>query len=283
MANQSIFNDRWIDLVFENRNKEYGAYQLRHENPKTTLKALGIGFLLITLVLSIPMFMNKFGTKPGEIICNLPSITLVEMTDITFPPEKKPDLQSATPLTQKENNKPKPEITKENIRDPKVTESENAKTEVATNEEAQETYTEPTEGAISGTENSGVLGGTGTSTETNVTKTSGTNDDNGTHITAILDKQPSFPGGMDKFYTYVARNFKAPETQLSNTVKVFVSFVIEKDGSMTDIRVIRNPGYGLDKEAIRVLKSLKTKWVPGILNGKPVRTAYNLPIIVELK
>jgi protein TonB len=52
---------------------------------------------------------------------------------------------------------------------------------------------------------------------------------------------------------------------------------------MTDIRVPRNPGFGLDKEAIRVLKSLKTKWSPGILNGKPVRTTYNLPIVVEQK
>ena len=52
---------------------------------------------------------------------------------------------------------------------------------------------------------------------------------------------------------------------------------------MTDIRVLRNPGYGLDKEAIRVLKSLKTKWEPGMMNGKAVRTAYNLPISVQMR
>jgi periplasmic protein TonB len=63
---------------------------------------------------------------------------------------------------------------------------------------------------------------------------------------------------------------------------VTVSFVIEKDGSMTDIRVIRNPGYGLDKEAIRVLKSLKTKWTPGKLKGENVRTQYTLPITLRI-
>jgi protein TonB len=61
-----------------------------------------------------------------------------------------------------------------------------------------------------------------------------------------------------------------------------VSFVIEKDGSMTDIQVIGNPGYGLDREAVRVLKSIKTKWSPGIINSKVVRTAFNLPIIVQI-
>jgi protein TonB len=50
---------------------------------------------------------------------------------------------------------------------------------------------------------------------------------------------------------------------------------------MTNIEVLQNPGYGLDREAIRVLKSLKTKWTPGILKGKPVRTSYNLPIVIQ--
>ena len=65
-------------------------------------------------------------------------------------------------------------------------------------------------------------------------------------------------------------------------MKVYVSFVIEKDGSMTDIQVKRDPGYGMGKEAIRVLKSLKTKWSPGMIGSKAVRTAYNLPITVQM-
>ncbi|WP_431242965.1 energy transducer TonB [Flavobacterium sp. P21] len=98
---------------------------------------------------------------------------------------------------------------------------------------------------------------------------------------AILDKMPGFPGGMDKFYSYVGNNFRRPELDAEMTLKVYVSFVIEKDGSITDIMVQKDPGYGMGKEAIRVLKSLKTKWTPGILNGKPVRTAYNLPITIK--
>jgi protein TonB len=99
--------------------------------------------------------------------------------------------------------------------------------------------------------------------------------------TAVLDKMPEFPGGMAKFYTYVGNNFQRPELDVEKTLKVYISFVIERDGSITDIKVFNDPGYGLGKEAIRVLKSIKTKWAPGILNGKTVRTAYNLPITIK--
>lgn len=281
MANQSIYSNEWTDLVFENRNKEYGAYQLRHENPKTTLKALGIGVLLITTLLSIPMFINKFGPQPLAANPDIPTVTLVAGSNVVYPPEKKPEIKTAAPLTQKEVEKPKTEVNKENLIDPKVTEAENAKTDINSNEEAQNSTTKPTEGAVSGSFDGGVKGGTGT--EILPTPNTTEKPDNGTYVGAVLDRQPAFPGGMEKFYTFVAQNFRAPDTQLSNTVKVFVSFVIEKDGSMTDIKVLRNPGYGLDQEAIRVLKKLKTKWEPGILNGKPVRTSYNLPIVVQRK
>jgi protein TonB len=277
MANQSIYSDRWIDIVFENRNKEYGAYQLRHENPKTTLKALGIGFMLITFLVSIPIFLNKFGTQTPIITSRLSDDVVITIHPFNYPPKQ--DEQIVAPLTKKEVEKPKTEVNKENLIDPTVTEAEQATTEINTNEEAQQSTAKPEEGAIAGNVSGGVKGGTGTLLEPTST---GTNpEDNGPRVAAVLDKQPSFPGGMSKFYSYVAQNFQTPATEMSNEIKVYVSFVIEKDGSMTDIKVPRNPGLGLDKEAIRVLKSLKTKWTPGILNGKPVRTYYNLPILVK--
>ena len=61
-----------------------------------------------------------------------------------------------------------------------------------------------------------------------------------------------------------------------------MAFVIEEDGTMSNIKVTRDPGYGLGKEAVRVLNSLKTKWTPGMIGGHPVRTYYNLPILVKL-
>lgn len=277
MANQSIYSEKWIDLVFENRNKEYGAYQLRQENPKTTLKALAIGVLLMTFLVSIPILIKHFGASPLGTVFYCPTITPIKISSVVYPPEKNTVIKSVVPLTQKENDKPKPEVNKSNLIDPKITEAQNAKTEIASNAEPQQNYLDPTEYTNSGTDNNGVKTGTATTTER-----INTSELNGTHISAVLDKQPAFPGGINKFYSYVAQNFRTPEIQLSNTIKVYVSFVIEEDGTMTDIQVLRNPGFGLDKEAIRVLKNLKTKWIPGILNGKPVRTSYNLPILVKL-
>ncbi len=98
-----------------------------------------------------------------------------------------------------------------------------------------------------------------------------------------LEQQPSFPGGMDKFYAYLSRTVKYPaEAQkLNKQGNVFLSFVVEKDGTLTDIKVERGVGFGLDEEAIRVLKA-SPKWIPGIQKGKKVRVKYNIPLKFSL-
>ena len=108
---------------------------------------------------------------------------------------------------------------------------------------------------------------------------------NGTEIIDRIrvDVSPEFPGGMQRFYEKIGKGFDLPDLQREMTLRVFVSFVVEKDGSMSDIKVVKDPGYGMGDEAIRVLKSIKTKWKPGIKNGKPVRTAYSLPITLNIK
>ena len=95
-----------------------------------------------------------------------------------------------------------------------------------------------------------------------------------------LDRQPMFPGGLKGFYEYVGNNFERQEIEEGETVRVLVSFVIEKNGTMTDIEVTQKTTAAVDKEAIRVLKSLKTKWSPGFKDGEPVRTQYTLPITI---
>ncbi|MDR6968876.1 protein TonB [Flavobacterium arsenatis] len=281
MSNVSIFETRWIDLVFEGKNKEYGAYQLRQENPKTTVKALLVATTLFCLLITIPMILNQFGQKP--IASSEPIIgDILTITDVVFPPKKEPEKAKALPPARKEE--PKKEITKENLVDPTVVEKEKAKTDIATNEEAE---TNPNEGSTEGTGTTpstggvegGIIGGEGKPDDGG----GGGEGPRGPYGTAHLDKMPAYPGGIENFYKYVAKNFKAPEMDNEKAIKVYVSFVIEKDGTMTDIRVPRNPGYGLDKEAIRVLKSLKVKWEPGMIAGKPVRTAYNLPINIQLR
>jgi hypothetical protein len=103
--------------------------------------------------------------------------------------------------------------------------------------------------------------------------------DNTVYNTAGIDVKPEFQGGMDEFYKYFAKNYKTPNVA-GLKGKVYMSFVVEKDGSLTDIKVLRDIGYGTGKEAIRVLE-LCPKWLPGEQDGKKVRCTYSLPISIE--
>lgn len=94
--------------------------------------------------------------------------------------------------------------------------------------------------------------------------------------TSTVDVKPEFPGGNIEFYKYIQKNYKMPKVE-KLAGKVYVTFVIEKDGSLNEIRVLRDIGYGTGKEAIRVLE-LSPKWMPGEHNGQKVRCTFSLPI-----
>lgn len=94
----------------------------------------------------------------------------------------------------------------------------------------------------------------------------------------MSEVRPTFPGGIQAFYDFVGKNYKAPEENIKG--KVFIQFVIEKDGSLTDIKSVRDIGHGTGEEAIRVLK-LSPKWIPGEQDGKKVRVQYSLPISIS--
>jgi protein TonB len=105
--------------------------------------------------------------------------------------------------------------------------------------------------------------------------------DNQIYDINALDVKPEFPGGMNEFYKFVGKNYQPP---LGKNVsgKIYVSFIIEKDGSLTDLKVVRDIGNGAGKEAIRVLQ-ISPKWLPGELNGKRVRCNFLLPIAINSK
>ena len=271
MSKSNIYETTWTDLVFENKNKEYGAYQLRQENAKTTITALFMGLLFLAGIGSVSMLISKFGKQNTVIeepileeplvITQFDNTPVVPNTPETIaPPQQNAPAAPATDLSQLSN--------------PVIVTPDQAVDNIATN-----------------VENTAVVDNTSTGTGTAVNPIPSTgNSGNGTEIapatsdpvnTAVLDKMPEFPGGMAKFYTYVGNNFNKPELDAEKTLRVYVSFVIERDGSITDINILKDPGYGLGKEAIRVLKSIKAKWTPGVLNGKTVRTAYNLPITIK--
>ncbi|RTY70651.1 energy transducer TonB [Flavobacterium sp. LB2P53] len=105
--------------------------------------------------------------------------------------------------------------------------------------------------------------------------------ENEVYNTAGITEKPDFPGGISEFYKFVGNNFKTP-TQPNLKGKIYITFIVEKDGSLSDIKNIRDIGFGTGEEAIRVLK-ICPKWIPGKMNGVPVRVMYSLPITLHSK
>ena len=98
-------------------------------------------------------------------------------------------------------------------------------------------------------------------------------------IFTVVEESPSFPGGDEARIRFLTENIKYPQIARESSIQgtVYVTFVVEKNGSVTDVRVLRGIGGGCDEEAVRVIKAMP-KWNPGKQRGKPVRVQFNMPI-----
>ena len=255
-----IYKQKWIDMVFEGRNKAYGAYVLRKENPKMTLVALLIGASVLAALLALPML--DFGSDNEDVE---ETVTMVDMANIPPPVEEvKPLLRPPPPPP------PAPKIDEVKFVKPKVVEKEKVVEEIKTIEELKDKNVGAKD--IKGRDDGKIV----------IDMPSGEGDkdvkivEDNTVYNAV-EVRPDFPGGIQKFYDFVGKNYRAPEEDIKG--KIFVQFVVEKDGSLTDIKVVRDLGYGTGAEAIRVLKK-SPKWKPGIQNGRAVRVLYSLPISI---
>ena len=103
-------------------------------------------------------------------------------------------------------------------------------------------------------------------------------------IFQIVEEMPQFPGGEGKLMEYVAKNIKYPQIARETGIqgRVFVGFVVEPDGSISNVKLLRGIGGGCDEEAMRVIKSLP-KWKPGKQRGKAVRVSYQIPVFFKLQ
>ena len=253
-----LLKNQWLDIVFEGRNKLYGAYELRKSNNKTTMKSLIIGGVIFTFLVSIPVLVSLLPDGSEDTTLDQ------KITTVKLPPKEKP----------KENIPPPPPP-------PKVDQVKFVKPVVAKAEEVTEEPPKITEIKDKKLGAETIKGDP--DAELTVEPVGNGKDvveeDNSIYNTAGIEVKPDFPGGIEKFYKYVGKNYQVPEEE-GLKGKVFVSFVVEKDGSLTDIKVIRDIGYGTGKEAIRVLKSCP-RWNPGEQNGKKVRVLYSLPINIQ--
>lgn len=276
MSKLNIFGQQWIDMVFEGRNKNYGAYKLRAENPKVTTVALILGSVFFATAIATPIILSSI--KDATASTEEEVITKVEVAEIPEapapeelppPPPQVMVKQAPKSIVEEVKFKPLEAAKQEDVpEDPPKIEQFKQADPSSRNAEASPT----------GDINIGVAAG---DLDKGMEPTPG--EDTGIYNSAGLQVQPEFPGGVAAFLSYVQKNFRIPEVDQDMTARIYVQFVVEKDGSLTGIKILRDPGYGLGKEAERVLKSVKTKWSPGIQNGKPVRASYNLPITINIK
>lgn len=259
-----IIKNQWLDIVFEGRNKIYGAYELRKSNNKTTVRALIIGSIIFSFAVAAPLiasYLPDSGEDDADkdikiVTAKIPVKKKEEVKPNEPPPPPPPpkvdQVKFVKPVVAKaeEVTEDPPKI--EDLKDKKV----GAET-IKGDPDAVLTVDEPV--------------GTGTAAVVE--------EDTQIYNTAGIEVKPDFPGGIEKFYKFVGNNYKTPEEE-GLKGKVYVTFVVEKDGSLTDIKVLRDIGYGTGAEAIRVLKKCP-KWTPGEQNGKKVRVLYSLPITIQ--
>ncbi len=104
------------------------------------------------------------------------------------------------------------------------------------------------------------------------------------HATSAITQQPEFPGGVQELMKYLAKHTKYPDAAKESNVegRVIIRFVVDKDGSISEPKLLRGIGSGCDEEAMRVVKAMP-KWLPGLYKGKPVKGVYILPITFRLE
>ncbi len=257
-----ILKSQWLELVFDGRNKVYGAYELRKTNPKTTLRALLFGSLFFGFAVAAPLIIKMIPDSSDDTTIDQ------KITTVKLPPK---------PEEPKKNLPPPPPPP------PKVDQVKFVKPVVA---KAEEVVEEPPKVAEIKDKKLGseTIKGDPDAPLTVEPVGNGPADvveDNTIYNSAGISVKPDFPGGVDKFRAFISNNFNPPDSGAKSGT-VYIQFVVEKDGSITDIKAVRDIGYGSGKEGERVVKKMTTKWSPGEQNGKKVRCTFLIPIKVVI-
>ncbi len=284
MSKLNIFKKDWVDIIFEGRNKSYGAYQLRSENPKVTTVALFAGIGLFGLVLASPMLISlakgTFGDNKVDKLDKVVEMVDLNIPDNTPPPPPPPPEDLPPPPPPPPADEVKSINDTKKFTEPEIAKKEEVKEEIAKQEEFKEA--EVGKKDMKGDKEKG---------EIKITEKTGTEDkgqggsggDGDNTIFVAVQVQAEYPGGMGAFNKQFIQRFRTPDIDSGvKSIRVIVTFVVEKDGSLTDIKVVRDPGYGVGKEAIRVLNNMP-KWKPAIQNGKSVRSQFTLPITIQVQ
>lgn len=267
----------WLSLVFENRNQSYGAYVLRKESGNYLLKAL---FLAVLMLSSLIIFSSFSWEK--EVVESTPekeNPNVLYVTDVEIAPKPKLEQPKA-----EQSQKPAQEI--QDLKSVNISGAIKPSNSLDAKELPDIKTIETS--IISNIDQSGKDAQAGLNTNSgdktgNATGTGNGEDNNGIENIGTVEIMPEFVGGVEAWAKFLGKNLRYPSQARDEGVqgRVTISFVVEKNGELSNIKVLKGIGFGCDEEAKRVIAK-SPFWKPGIQNGRAVRVSYVMPIVFRL-
>ena len=277
MAKVDLIDNSWVDLVFEGKNKEYGAYVLRKETGKRNLKALIWVLIGIALIFAIA-YANL--AIQNAIKQNVSVETDVELSKLAQKKEAKVERKEPVKveMEQKVVEKVKSSV---KFTAPEIKKDDEVKPEDELKSQDDLSKTNTAIGSFDVKGNDEAEGEVLKAKEVVVDEKPKEEE---TKVFDVVEQMPQFPGGPKALFEYLSKNIKYPVVAEENGIqgRVIVTFVVERDGSITDVKVAKSVDPSLDKEAQRVVKSMP-HWIPGKQNGSAVRVKYSVPVTFKLQ
>ena len=279
MSQIDLIDNRWSDLMFENRNKEYGAYVLRRQTTARNIKSIITVLILFALVMVYMVAKNAYDDYQAK------HQAQTQVTELTALQEQKKEAKvERKEIVKQEKIEQVVEKVKSSIKftAPVIKKDDEVRPEDEMKSQDEIMNSKVAVGfanVIGNDENGEVL----KAKEALVTEPVKPKEEEN-KVFDVVEQMPSFPGGMAALMAYLQKSIKYPPVAEENGIqgRVVCTFVVERDGSVTDVRVAKSVDPSLDKEAVRVVSAMP-KWIPGKQNGQSVRVKYTLPVTFRLQ
>ena len=277
MSKVDLIDNSWVELVFENKNKAYGAYQLRKETGKRNVKAMIIVFATIAAIIVAAWAKVAIeNAMPKKVAIE----TDVELSKLAQKKEAKVERKEPVKveMEQKVVEKVKSSV---KFTAPEIKKDEDVKPEDELKSQDDLAKTNTAIGSFDVKGNDEAEGEVLKAKEVIAEEKPKEEE---TKVFDVVEQMPQFPGGQQALFEYLPKNIKYPVIAEENGVqrRVIVTFVVERDGSITDVKVVKSVDPSLDKEAQRVVKAMP-HWIPGKQNGSAVRVKYTVPVTFRLQ
>jgi protein TonB len=276
MAKLDLVSNEWTDLVFEGRNQAYGAYKLRKGTTKRNVWSI--------IIVALAAVLLYLGLQLQHMVEANRQVENTQAIELSALEQKKKEAK----VEKKEVVKVEPEKVVEKVKSSvKFTAPVIKKdSEVKEEDEIKLDEVEKSNKAVGAftVEGNDEVGGEVLKAKEEIAAPEPPKPVEENKVFDVVEQMPSFPGGMGALMSWLSQNIKYPVIAAENGVqgRVIVQFVVEKDGSITDVKVAKSVDPSLDKEAARVVGSMP-HWIPGKQNGSAVRVKYTVPVTFKLQ